>query len=105
LPPGRASGIQASSSQAMHTISHQIWFWANPAGQVAQPGVLRSGCGPRIWPGGGDVVPGQRAGRPCVGGKAGEPVAADVGEPCWLRGVLRTMTRMPRARLIGPACR
>ena len=41
----------------------------------------RSGSGPRTGPGGGDAVPGPRAARSGVGGEAGEPVPADVGEP------------------------
>jgi hypothetical protein len=63
--PSRASiCIQASSSLAMATSSHQSWFWSSraAAGYAARC-PWRSGSGPRIWRGGGGAVPGQRAAR------------------------------------------
>jgi hypothetical protein len=82
--PARASiAIQAVSSQAMATSSHQIWVLAKAVqGQVPQASVLGApdpvlAAGPAPvpqfevseLPGGG------------VGGEAGDAVPADVGEP------------------------
>jgi hypothetical protein len=98
--PSRASiCVQAVSSQAMATSSHQICSWQAVQREVAQAGVL----------GGADAVLAARppavaqfqvrelAG-PGVGGEAGEAVPADAGEAQLGAGVgcsLRTITRIP----------
>ena len=88
--PVRASiCVQASSSQARATISHQSWFWAKPfSGRFRSPVsfALRIRSSHRArrrcrssrsasWP-----LPG-------VGGEGGEAVPVDVGEPQLRAGV------------------
>ena len=81
--PVRASiCIQARSSQARATISHQIWFWVEVVQrQVAQAGVL--GVADPVLAAGPAAVTQFEVGElPAggVGGERGEPVPVDVGE-------------------------
>ena len=81
--PLRASSwVQASSSQASATISHQSWFWAKLFSRrfrspvsLAADAVLASGP---------PVVPQLQISELAfagAGGEGGEPVPVDVGEP------------------------
>jgi hypothetical protein len=81
--PVRASiCIQASNSHARATISHQIWvLLITVQRQVPQPGVLRAAdpvlaAGPAVPQFQVSQLPGLSA-----GGKRGEPVPVDIGEP------------------------
>lgn len=64
--PGKASiCIQASSSHASATISHQIWLCEKPcSGRLRSPVSFAQRTGPRTGRGAGAEVPGPRAGRP-----------------------------------------
>ena len=79
---GRASAVQAVSSQARATISHQIWFWAKPcSGRLRRPVSLAqrmrsSQRARRRWRSSRSASWPWRG----VGDEAGEAVPVEVGE-------------------------
>jgi hypothetical protein len=83
VPVRASSWVQASSSQARETISHQSWFWAKPwRGRFRSPvsfaqRIRSSQRGPL------PVAEFQVSELPFlrVGGEGGEPVPVEVGEP------------------------
>lgn len=84
--PSRASiCIQVVSSHAIVTSSHQIWFWVNPcSGRLRSPVslALRIRCLAAV-----PQFQVRELAAVGVGGKAGEPVPADVGAPQLCAGV------------------
>jgi hypothetical protein len=67
LPVRASTCVQASSSNASATISHQTLFWSKPCqGQVAQSGLLGAAdpSGPRSVAAACGVVPSRRVARP-----------------------------------------
>ena len=84
--PSRVSiCIQAVSSLAMATSSHQIWIWSRPARDVAERGVWRRGAGPTPARHGGEL-PVRELPR-LEGMDEAKEAAGDGGEPLLCAGM------------------